>query len=61
MIVADDVWMSEGGKNRKLGVKLLAFLLGHADVIDLFPTEYLAICLSSHFSNNAKGSMACMK
>ena len=38
MVVPDDMWVPKGVKDGELGMELLALLLGHLDVLDLFPT-----------------------
>ena len=41
MVVPDNMWVLEGVEDGELGMELLALLLGHFDILDLFPTKYL--------------------
>jgi hypothetical protein len=55
--VGDDVRMPEARETLKLGVELLALLLGHFAIVDFFPAEYKAVDLSLHLANDSKRSM----
>lgn len=57
-VVSDNVGVAKGRKNGELCVQLLALLLGHFEVADLFAAEDHAIVLSADFANNPKGAMA---
>lgn len=57
MVVSDNVCMSERGEDSEFGVQLFPFFLRHAQVIDLFAAENLAILLPAHLSDDTEGTM----
>lgn len=59
MVVGDDVGVAQVREDLKLGMKLLAFLLGHSKVGDFLAAHDEAVGLAANFSNDAEGAMAC--
>jgi len=58
MVVADDVWVAQCRQDLEFGVELLALLLRHLEVTDLFPAENHVVDLSAHLSDDSKRAMA---
>lgn len=58
VVVGDDVGVSQVGKDLELGVKLLAFLLGHSKIRNLFAAHDEAVRLAADLANDSKGAMA---
>ena len=59
VVVGDNVWVPEMRKDLEFGVKLLALLLGHAQVRNLFAAHNEAVILAAHLADDAKRAMAC--
>lgn len=60
VIVGDDVGMSQCREDLKLGVKLFALLLGHAQVGDLLATHDEAVRLPPNLADDTEGAMTCV-
>ena len=60
VVIGNNVLMSEGRKDLKLGMQLFSLLLRHSAVRYFLAAEDEPIGLSTDFSNNAKRAMACI-
>lgn len=58
MVVGDDVVVSKVGEDLELGMKLLALLLGHAEVRNFLAAHNKAVRLAANLADDTKGTMA---
>lgn len=59
VVVGHNVGMAQMREDLKLGMELLALLLGHAQVRDFLAAHDEAVGLAAHLSDDAKRAMAC--